>query len=88
MKTVVEVAVKLALTVALMATLATGAWSGERTVKIHSVDLADRVLLLDDGTKLWLAEGLSIEGLKEGARIKLSYEERDGRSVITGFEVE
>ena len=88
MRKVVDVTLKLAMLVALIASLATGAWSGELTSKIQSVDLADRVLMLDDGTKLWLAEGLSIEGLKEGAQIKLSYEERDGRNVITRFEIE
>jgi Cu/Ag efflux protein CusF len=28
-----------------------------------------------------------MEGLKEGAKVKASYEERDGKNVVTGLEV-
>jgi len=43
--------------------------------------------VLEDGTRLWIAEGLQMDTLKEGARVKASYEERDGRNVVTRFEV-
>src|SRR5712691_1109373 len=64
------------------------ALAGETAGKIQSVDPADRAVVLDDGTKLWMAEGLPLDDLKQGARIKASYEERDGRNIVTAFEVE
>src|SRR5712691_5827300 len=64
------------------------ALAGETAGKIQSVDPEDRAVVLDDGTKLWMAEGLPLDDLKQGARIKASYEERDGRNIVTAFEVE
>jgi hypothetical protein len=65
-----------------------GAEAGDATGKIQSVDTTERVIVLDDGTTLWIAEGLSMESLREGTRVTASYEERDGRNVATLVEVE
>lgn len=64
-----------------------GAWADEIQGKIKSVDASERAIVLEDGTQLWVAEGLSMDTLKEGASVKASYEERDGKKVATGFEV-
>lgn len=66
---------------------AAGAWAAEIQGKIQSVDRLDRVIVLEDGTRLWLAEGLSMETLREGASVKAAFEEREGKNVITSFEV-
>jgi hypothetical protein len=66
---------------------AAGAWAGEIEGKIQRVDPADRVFVLEDGTQLWLAEGLSMDTLKEGASVKASYEERDGKKIVIRLEV-
>lgn len=63
------------------------AWAEEIQGKIKSVDASDRSIVLDDGTQLWVAEGLAMDTLKEGASVKASYEVRDGKNVTTGFEV-
>ncbi len=55
--------------------------------KIRAVDMSERTFVLEDGTKLQLAEGLPTEGLKEGASVKASYQERDGQKVVTGMEI-
>jgi len=55
--------------------------------KIQKVDASERTFVLEDGTKLQLAEGLPTEGLKEGASVKASYEERDGQKVVTEIEI-
>ena len=55
--------------------------------KIQSIDSGDRMFVLEDGTKLWVAEGLSMDALKPGAKVKASYEERDGKNVTTSFDV-
>jgi len=64
-----------------------GAWAAEIQGKIQSVDTSDRSVVLDDGTKLWVAEGLSMDSLQAGADVKASYEDRDGKNVATSVEV-
>lgn len=78
----------LVIAVALLLVLsAAGAWAGEIQGKIQNVNPADRMFVLEDGTQLWVAEGLSVDTLKEGASVKATFEERDGKKVITNFEV-
>jgi Cu/Ag efflux protein CusF len=78
----------LAFALAFLLVLSAGiAWAGDVEGKIQSMDTNDRVLTLEDGTKLWVAEGVSIEGLKEGAKVKASFEERDGKNVATSVQV-
>lgn len=77
---VIAVALLLVLSVA-------GAWAGEIQGKIQNVNPADRMFVLEDGTRLWVAEGVSVDTLKEGASVKATFEERDGKKVVTNFEV-
>jgi len=78
----------IGMTVALLLVFAVGrARAEEIQGKIKSLDTTDRVFALEDGTQIWVAEGLSMGTLKEGASVKASYEERDGRKVATSIEV-
>ncbi|RPH82435.1 MAG: DUF1344 domain-containing protein [Candidatus Rokuibacteriota bacterium] len=77
-----------ALALALVLGLSMAAWAGEVSGKIQAVDSAERAITLEDGTKLWLAEGISLDNLREGAKVKASYEERDGKNVVTSIDVE
>jgi hypothetical protein len=63
------------------------ALAGEAVGKIQKIDMDQKMLVLEDGTQLWLAEGADTGKLKEGAKVKLSYAERDGKKWITGVEV-
>jgi len=73
----------------LLAMCAVGsAWAAEIQGKIKSLDMASRVLGLEDGTQIWVAEGLSMDTLREGASVRATYEERDGRKLATSIEVE
>jgi len=45
------------------------------------------MIVLEDGTQIWVAEGVSLDTLKEGATVKAAYEERDGKKVATSLEV-
>jgi hypothetical protein len=79
----------VAITVALMLGLSVAAaWAGDVAGKIQAVDPSERVIVLQDGTKLWIAEGLPIDSLKEGANVKASFEERDGKNLVISIEVE
>jgi hypothetical protein len=55
--------------------------------KVKSVDTTTRMIELEDGTKVWAAEGLSMDKVQEGSTVKLSYEERDGKNIATTVEV-
>ncbi|HET9491412.1 MAG TPA: DUF1344 domain-containing protein [Methylomirabilota bacterium] len=79
-------AVGIALALMLVVSVG-GAWADDIEGKIQSVDASDRVIVLEDGTRLWVAEGQAMDDLKEGAKVKASYEERDGKKVLTGIEV-
>ena len=64
----------------LLVALAVGTAGAEEIQgKIKSLDTAERVIALENGTKIWVAEGLPIGTLREGALVKASYEERDGK---------
>jgi Cu/Ag efflux protein CusF len=76
------------IALALMLGLSGAAWAGDAAGKIQAVDVTERTIVLEDGTKLWIAEGLPIDNLKEGAKVKASYEEREGKNVVTNIEVE
>ena len=77
-----------AAVVVLTLGLAVGtALAGEAVGKIQKIDMDQKMLVLEDGTQLWLAEGADTGKLKEGTKVKLSYAERDGKKLITGVEV-
>jgi len=82
MKKVVGIVMALLLVFAVA-----GAWAEEIQGKIKAVDVAERAFSLEDGTQLWMAEGLPLDTLKEGASVKASYEERDGKKIVTSVEV-
>jgi Cu/Ag efflux protein CusF len=78
----------LGLVLVLMLVVSAGAAAaGDVEGKVQTMDTNDRMVVLEDGTKLWIAEGVSIEGLKEGAKVKASFEERDGKNVATIFVI-
>ena len=64
-----------------------GAWAEEVAGKIKSVDTAVRVIVLEDGSTIWIAEGVVMDNLQEGKSVKASYEEREGKKVATSVEV-
>ncbi|HEX3178006.1 MAG TPA: DUF1344 domain-containing protein [Methylomirabilota bacterium] len=73
----------LALTLALTAAAAAADVEG----KIKTLDSTEKSFVLEDGTKVWLGDGVSMDNLKEGADVKASYDEKDGRNVATSVEV-
>ena len=81
---------KKVLMVALALLLGLGiatSWAEEVSGKIKSVDTAQRAVVLEDGTMIWVAEGVAMETLQEGKSVKASYEEREGKKVATSVEV-
>ncbi len=58
--------------------------------KIKSLDPWGRMLTLEDGTELTIPPSVNVArgGLKEGAIVKASFEERSGQKVVTSLEVQ
>jgi Cu/Ag efflux protein CusF len=70
--------------------------AAEMEGKIQSVDPAAKEMVLEDGTRLSVSEDTKIsvkgqegklEDLKEGAKVKASYVERDGKNVLGTIDV-
>ena len=78
---------KLAIVTLVLAFAVSPLWAEEVSGKIQKVDTSDRSIVLEDGTQLWLAESVSADELQEGASVKASYEEKDGKKVVTQIEV-
>jgi hypothetical protein len=54
--------------------------------KVQTVDTVERTVTLDNGTKIWLGDRVTVDDLKEGADVRVSYDEQDGRKVATSVE--
>jgi hypothetical protein len=55
--------------------------------RVQSVDVTERTVVLDNGAKVWLSDGVAIETVTAGAEVKVSYEDKDGRPVATSVEM-
>ena len=75
-----------ALTVLLVFSVA-GAWAAEIEGKIQTLDTSDRTIVLDNGTRVTVADGVAIDNLREGSEVKVTFEERDGKNVATMVEI-
>jgi hypothetical protein len=75
--------VTLALPLGLTAGLA---WGAEQLGVVKSVDPDRRTARLTDGTQLWLVPGLSLGLFALGRRVKVLYEERDGKKWVRSVE--
>jgi hypothetical protein len=73
--------------VVVLLALSGAAWAADIEGKIKSVDTGERSFMLEDGTKIWVSEGVAVETLKEGADVKASYEEKAGKNIATSVEV-
>jgi Cu/Ag efflux protein CusF len=55
--------------------------------KVKTVDTGDRVVTLEDGTRISVPDGIALDNVKEGAEITVSYEERDGKNQATDIQM-
>jgi Cu/Ag efflux protein CusF len=58
--------------------------------KIKSMDPSGRMLTLEDGTQLTIPPTVNVPrgSLKEGAVVKASFEEQNGRKIVTSLQVQ
>ena len=75
------------LVIVLALALAAGpVLAGEMTGKIQKIDVDQKMVVLEDGTQVWLKDGAGAANVKEGDKVKVSYDEQDGKKWATGFE--
>ena len=74
------------VTAVLLAFSAIAASAMDVEGKIQSVDPNEHTITLNDGTKIWIPDTTAADDLKEGAEVKVSYEEKDGKNVATSVE--
>jgi ABC-type glycerol-3-phosphate transport system substrate-binding protein len=77
----------IALAIAAVVTAPLGAWAAEKEGKITKWETTTRTVTFDDGSTYQFNETVKTEKLKEGARIKVTYEEKDGKFLATKYEV-
>jgi ferritin-like metal-binding protein YciE len=76
-----HIVVAVVMLIAAFAPLA--ALAADMDGKVQAVDTAERTLTLENGTKVWLADSVAIDSIKEGSEVTVSYEERDGKPVAS-----
>jgi Cu/Ag efflux protein CusF len=77
----------IAIAVLLGLTVVSFAVAAETEGKIQSVNGTDRTVTLDNGATIWLSDSVTLDAVKEGAEVKVVYEEKDGKAVATSVEV-
>jgi len=56
--------------------------------RVKSIEMTQKVLTLDDGTRLFWTDDVTIaDQLQSGDLVKAKYEERGGRLVLTAVEI-
>lgn len=87
---------KTALVLAVIFAFAGVAAAADMEGKIQSIDTASKEIVLEGGTTLVCDDSTNImlegkeaklDDLKEGAKVKASYEEKDGKNVAATLEV-
>ena len=80
---------KTLIVFAIAALVATplGAWAAEKEGKITKWETTTRTVTFDDGSTYQVTDTVKTESLKEGARIKVTYDEKDGKYVVTKYVI-
>lgn len=79
------VAVVLSLFVAVMAG---SVWAADVTGTVKVIQITERVMTLEDGTQLSWTEAVTMAPeIKAGAKVKATYESKDGKLLLKKIEV-
>lgn len=78
--------VTVAVMVLALALVAGPVLAGEMTGKIQKIDTDQKMIALEDGTQVWLKDSAGAASVKEGDKVKVSFEEQDGKKWVTGLE--
>ncbi len=62
---------------------ATMANAAEMTGRVMTTDEATNTIIMENGTVLELAGGLSVKDLAPGTEVVVTYDEKDGKNLVT-----
>jgi hypothetical protein len=80
------VAAVVALAVAF--TAGTVVWAADKEGTVKTIQINERVLILSDGTQLHWTEAVEVpQEMKEGTKVKATYEPKGGKMVLTKIEI-
>ncbi len=80
------IAVVVAL--AMVVTAGTFAWAADKEGTVKTIQINERVLTLSDGTQLHWTEAVEVpQEMKEGTKVKATYEPKGGKMVLTKIEI-
>jgi Cu/Ag efflux protein CusF len=68
-------------------TAGTAAWAADMEGTVKIIKINERVMTLSDGTQLYWTDKVQVQNIKEGTKVKATYEPQDGRLVLTKIEV-
>jgi len=69
-------------------TAGTVAWANDKEGTIKTIQVTEKVLVLSDGTELHWTEAVEVpQDLKEGTKVKATYEPKGGKMVLKKIEV-
>ena len=77
----------IALAIAAVVTVPVGAWAGEKEGKITKWETSSRTVTFEDGSTYVFNETVKTETLKEGAKVRVTYDEKDGKYTATKYEI-
>ena len=75
------------LVAGLTLTAGTPAWARDAKGKIKTYDTTTRAVVLEDGTQYVITDKMkTTEKIKVGKHVKLTYDEQDGKNMVTDLE--
>jgi outer membrane lipoprotein SlyB len=77
----------IAILLCALITAVAPAIAGELEGKVRSISPADRTITLDNGETIVVPQSMALDQLKQGAEVKVSFEESDGKKVATDIEL-
>jgi len=80
------IAVVVAL--AMVVTAGTFVWAADKEGTVKTIQINERVLTLSDGTQLYWTEAIEVpQEMKEGTKVKATYEPKGGKMVLKKIEI-
>jgi len=74
--------------VAMVFAAGTVAWADHKEGTVKLIQVNERVITLSDGTQMIWTEAYQVpQDIKEGAKVRATYEPKDGKMVLTKIEI-
>jgi len=80
--------VAVVVVLAMAFTAGTVVWAADKEGTVKTIQINERVLTLSDGTQLHWTEAVEVpQEMKEGTKVKATYEPKGGKMVLTKIEI-